>query len=364
MRDLRRSLAGIILILNWGASPGLRAAETKNTPKEADSWPNVLASTYKQRNAASPLARPAEAAEFAFPHPHATSYMRGPLRVEPGALPVRYPDQHKIIWLRVPWKDDYTAYLEKRRNMLSDKDGLALVAWCEQQRLPECAEFELRRLLMSRFMNFQDPFYQQVNRAWLKYADRRQVSYSFPIPVSGVWCVLPDATEHHRMKAGAAYAFDLVIMKNGRIHANQGRNLEDHYAFGQPVLAQADGIVEQVVDKQADTPVGALGGFDKANVMVVDYGGGIRGLYAHLKKGSAKVKPGDRVTAGQPLAEVGNSGASGTPHLHFTLCDCANFSIRGRFRVQVQKGATWQLLDGEDLKEGLVVQNPRGDCGL
>ncbi len=31
------------------------------------------------------------------------------------------------------------------------------------------------------------------------------------------------------------------------------------------------------------------------------------------------MKPGDSVKAGQAVARVGNSGASGSPHLHFTL---------------------------------------------
>jgi murein DD-endopeptidase MepM/ murein hydrolase activator NlpD len=41
--------------------------------------------------------------------------------------------------------------------------------------------------------------------------------------------------------------------------------------------------------------------------------------YAHLKKGSLKVDSGDMVTQGQVLAQVGSSGNSEDPHLHFEV---------------------------------------------
>jgi murein DD-endopeptidase MepM/ murein hydrolase activator NlpD len=37
---------------------------------------------------------------------------------------------------------------------------------------------------------------------------------------------------------------------------------------------------------------------------------------AHLMQGSVLVKAGDRVTVGQALARVGNSGNTSEPHLH------------------------------------------------
>jgi murein DD-endopeptidase MepM/ murein hydrolase activator NlpD len=42
-------------------------------------------------------------------------------------------------------------------------------------------------------------------------------------------------------------------------------------------------------------------------------------IYVHLKSGTYKVKPGDVVTTGQPLAESNNTGWSSGPHLHFGL---------------------------------------------
>ncbi|MFC6685624.1 M23 family metallopeptidase [Marinobacter koreensis] len=39
-------------------------------------------------------------------------------------------------------------------------------------------------------------------------------------------------------------------------------------------------------------------------------------LMAHLRRGSIMALPGDAVTMGQPLAEIGNSGNTLEPHLH------------------------------------------------
>ncbi len=44
-------------------------------------------------------------------------------------------------------------------------------------------------------------------------------------------------------------------------------------------------------------------------------------FFAHSRNGSLKVKAGDKVTAGQQLGEVGHSGNSTAPHLHFHLMD-------------------------------------------
>ena len=49
--------------------------------------------------------------------------------------------------------------------------------------------------------------------------------------------------------------------------------------------------------------------------------------YAHLQPGSITVKVGDKVKVGQHLANLGNSGTSSGPHLHFGLLDQANLFV-------------------------------------
>ena len=57
------------------------------------------------------------------------------------------------------------------------------------------------------------------------------------------------------------------------------------------------------------------------NHVNLDLGGGVFAMYAHLQPGSIRVKVGDRVSRGQVLGLVGNSGNSTEPHLHFQLMD-------------------------------------------
>jgi murein DD-endopeptidase MepM/ murein hydrolase activator NlpD len=57
------------------------------------------------------------------------------------------------------------------------------------------------------------------------------------------------------------------------------------------------------------------------NHVVLDLGDGVYAMYAHVRRGSLKIKPGDRVRAGQQIARCGNSGNSTEPHVHFQLMD-------------------------------------------
>ncbi len=87
---------------------------------------------------------------------------------------------------------------------------------------------------------------------------------------------------------------------------------------GVTVLAAHDGVVVKVVDglfdrNKEDTV------FGYGNYVVIQHESGLATVYAHLKKHSIRVKFGDYVYAGEPIAQVGSSGRSSDPHLHFEL---------------------------------------------
>src|SRR5215510_15153332 len=59
----------------------------------------------------------------------------------------------------------------------------------------------------------------------------------------------------------------------------------------------------------------------EGNHIVFDLHNGIFAFYAHLEKGTLRVKKGDSVKKGDKIAQLGNSGNSSTSHLHFHLVD-------------------------------------------
>jgi hypothetical protein len=52
---------------------------------------------------------------------------------------------------------------------------------------------------------------------------------------------------------------------------------------------------------------------------VIEHRDGWSTQYCHMAKGSLRIKPGDDVTAGQPLGLVGLSGDTEFPHVHLTI---------------------------------------------
>jgi len=57
------------------------------------------------------------------------------------------------------------------------------------------------------------------------------------------------------------------------------------------------------------------------NYVVLRHAGGEYSQYAHMKQGSVRVKVGDTVTRGQVIGQVGQTGNTTEPHLHFQLTD-------------------------------------------
>jgi murein DD-endopeptidase MepM/ murein hydrolase activator NlpD len=57
------------------------------------------------------------------------------------------------------------------------------------------------------------------------------------------------------------------------------------------------------------------------NNVVIDAGDGSYAVLAHLQRGSAQVREGQRVRAGDVIGRCGNSGNSSEPHLHFQLME-------------------------------------------
>ncbi|HET9400909.1 MAG TPA: M23 family metallopeptidase [Candidatus Acidoferrales bacterium] len=148
----------------------------------------------------------------------------------------------------------------------------------------------------------------------------------------------PSNTSQHRRAMipvnGRAYisqrfAIDWVRLNpDGKTYKDDPLDNKNYRAYGEEALAVADATVTETKDGIPENTPGAdsraapmtlenIAG----NHVILNLGGGIYAMYAHLQPGSLKVHEGDKVRRGQALGLVGNSGNSTEPHLHFDLCD-------------------------------------------
>jgi murein DD-endopeptidase MepM/ murein hydrolase activator NlpD len=123
------------------------------------------------------------------------------------------------------------------------------------------------------------------------------------------------------------YAVDWEqIDDQGRVYNGDKLNLNSYAIYGDEALAMADGTVVKLIDGLPEQVPGTYPEgipFDEAdgNSIVLDIGGGNYLNYAHMQKGSLKVKLGDKVKRGDVVGLVGNTGNSVAPHLHVHLMD-------------------------------------------
>jgi murein DD-endopeptidase MepM/ murein hydrolase activator NlpD len=100
-------------------------------------------------------------------------------------------------------------------------------------------------------------------------------------------------------------SFGLRRFFNG-VARNPHGGMDIAAATGTPVVAATSGRVLDVADY-----------FFSGNQVIVDHGGGLLTLYAHLSRVDASA--GQALAAGQPLGAVGATGRVTGPHLHFSV---------------------------------------------
>ncbi len=200
-------------------------------------------------------------------------------------------------------------------------------------------------------------------------------------PLKGEWAIL-NPPGHPRL------AFDFLATKGRKLpyrgatffrHALGSISVDATYAWGQPVFAPLDGIVVACSDGTPDrerismirdllsllvfppksgSPFPAYGG----NYVVLKCGN-VYPLLAHLRCGSVRVKVGNHVKVGDQLGEVGNSGSSIQPHLHFQVMSNENpfplfknllpFKLR---ELRKKVGQEWKRVSNVELRNGDHLQ--------
>lgn len=106
---------------------------------------------------------------------------------------------------------------------------------------------------------------------------------------------------------GAHHGIDIFVTGlDGENRDENGNSL----SYGKPFRAAQSGVVVDVCnDNKWNTGFG--------NYCLIDHGDGTQTLYAHAK--TILVSAGDTVTLGQTIGEIGDSGNTTAPHLHFEV---------------------------------------------
>lgn len=207
-----------------------------------------------------------------------------------------------------------------------------------------------------------------------------EVPLVIPSPVKGnnLWFNNQGENSYHfnylAFSDGVPYAGMMFAFDSGQLNAGMtsllrddgSKNPLDNHAYcnyGQTVYSVADGTVVRVIDGFKDQqgnhqiwPITEenLGG----NNLVIDIGGGRYAFYAHCIKGSfGNLQVGDTVRQGQAIAQLGNSGNSEAPHLHFHIFEGGQDPIwsQGVPFVLRQFDATATITATDDAKMGVTV---------
>jgi len=172
------------------------------------------------------------------------------------------------------------------------------------------------------------------------------------LPFTGRWMARNSPARripsHGTDLLGERYAIDFIgVDERGRSAATRrwgtffGTEPPERFVgFGRPILAPAAGVVVQVHDGEPDhvarrsqlslipyalgqaarlrQGVGAIAG-NHVVIRLPDATGFV--ALVHLRNGSVRVRLGEVVQTGDPLAQCGNSGNSTQPHVHLQVVD-------------------------------------------
>jgi hypothetical protein len=185
------------------------------------------------------------------------------------------------------------------------------------------------------------------------YPRRYLQSVALDLPLKG-WILVEDGndfySQHRRLTLNhplirqmgittnmQRYAWDFMIVdENGEVCRSAGDQLPDYYGFGCPIYAPGDGRVYEVrsglpddppndpslsVDDFISEPILSMG-----NYLIIDHGTGEYSLIGHCQAGSITLKEGDAVNRGDIIGNLGNSGWTIRPHLHYQLMDDPDFA--------------------------------------
>ncbi|MBF0542587.1 MAG: M23 family metallopeptidase [Nitrospirae bacterium] len=194
-------------------------------------------------------------------------------------------------------------------------------------------------------------------------------------PVSGIWLFMNPPGHHPNAKDfvavdGHGRPYSLLSFIR---HIFWSLNVRDTFAWGKEVYAPFDGLIieaensckdRETLNLARDFMKAMISGmtsrftlkhhttdinFFTGNHVIIQSDEGVYALFAHLRQDSVKVNQGDRVKTGEIIANVGNSGNTIQPHLHFHLMKENNLFVSKPlpfilYDFEIKEGSLWKFV--------------------
>jgi hypothetical protein len=186
------------------------------------------------------------------------------------------------------------------------------------------------------------------------------------LPLAGRWYVGQGA---FGLGSHAGYwGYDLNLVDNA-LHQDvphPSNTLTDHLSFGQPITAPAAGTVFSLDNAQPDLAPYTFGPIPSPpNFVFLEIPGDVGLLFSHLKQGTIPVAQSQAVAKGASLGQVGHSGSTSWPHLHFEAQDIANGFAKiplaiqnAEVRLNPVSADPWlRYVPAWGIREGCLVSN-------
>lgn len=163
-------------------------------------------------------------------------------------------------------------------------------------------------------------------KSYIKFpkSDNQLTKNVYSMPIREEWYVFwggkNEFLNYHYAYPSQRYAYDLVIMKEGKSYNNNSLRNENFFAFNKEVIAPSDGKIVKVVNHIVDNLPGEMNDdIPAGNYVIIEHDNKEYSLIAHFKQYSIVVREGEEVIQGQLLGLCGNSGNSSEPHIHFQV---------------------------------------------
>jgi murein DD-endopeptidase MepM/ murein hydrolase activator NlpD len=238
-------------------------------------------------------------------------------RYFPSANEKRLQQQNEALRENYLVLDERAKKLQERMRVLEDRDNDVYRAIFEANPIPDSARlkeieqqkeiklvmslnrFELEESVTNTLINierrmaFQEKSYGQLN-GFIKNKEQLLACTPAIQPVSN--------SDLKRVASGYGYRID-PIYKTPRFHAG----LDFTAPQGTPIYATANGVAK----------IAGNSGNGYGNHVVISHGYGYETLYGHMYR--VKVRVGERVSRGEVIGYVGNTGKSTGPHCHYEV---------------------------------------------